>query len=205
MGVRKITNAGTKKNIGKFPSLKMRRNIWYESLLERDAMYLLEFDPEVISYREQEPRIRYWVDSKEHRYTPDLLVGRKHKKQIIEVKPKKALMDETYNLLFHIITPICREQGYEFVVWTEDGIRMQPRLEIVKTLWRYARTPLHPQHQIYCHEFFSARREAGLEETARFFASKKITKRVVFALIYWGIISIDLTTPIGPNSVLRLP
>ena len=40
--VRKVTNCGTKKNIGLFSSYKMQTGIWYESLLERDYMYLLE-------------------------------------------------------------------------------------------------------------------------------------------------------------------
>ena len=35
---RKISNTGTRKLIGKFPSLKTGRVIWYESLLERDYM-----------------------------------------------------------------------------------------------------------------------------------------------------------------------
>jgi hypothetical protein len=56
---RKITNAGNRKVIGKFPSLKMNRVIWWESQLERDYIYLLEIDPEVLSYSEQPFTISY--------------------------------------------------------------------------------------------------------------------------------------------------
>jgi hypothetical protein len=35
---RKITNSGTKKNIGLFASHKMRTGIWFEFLIERDYM-----------------------------------------------------------------------------------------------------------------------------------------------------------------------
>ena len=45
MPIRKIPKYGAQKNIGKFSSVKTGRVAWYESLLERDYMYLLDFDP----------------------------------------------------------------------------------------------------------------------------------------------------------------
>jgi hypothetical protein len=45
MPVRKIPRYGAQKNIGKFSSVKTGRVAWYESLNERDYMYLLDFDP----------------------------------------------------------------------------------------------------------------------------------------------------------------
>ena len=53
VGARKITNRGSKKVIGKFPSLKMNTTIWWESQLERDYIYLLEIDPDVTAYQGQ--------------------------------------------------------------------------------------------------------------------------------------------------------
>jgi len=47
------------KNIGKFASVKTGRIAWYESLLERDYMYLLDFDPDVTYWHEQPLKIRY--------------------------------------------------------------------------------------------------------------------------------------------------
>ena len=43
MSVRKIINKGNRKVIGRFPSLKLKRNVWWESQLERDYIYILEF------------------------------------------------------------------------------------------------------------------------------------------------------------------
>lgn len=205
MGVRKITNTGTRKNIGKFPSIKMKRNVWYESLLERDYLYLLEIDPDVLSYETQPLRIHYALNGKMHYYTPDLLVRRKNINQIVEIKPKKNISGEAYEQFFRIISSICREEGYEFVVLTEEKIRVQPQLENIKVLWRYARTPFTTKHQIYCHDFLSSKQEATIEELSRFLSSKSVAEQCVFSLAYWGVISIDLTTPIGPNTVLSLP
>ncbi|MBX9256270.1 hypothetical protein H1Q63_20465 [Desmonostoc muscorum CCALA 125] len=64
---RKITNTGTKKNIGRFFSFKMRSLVWYESLNERNYMYLLEIDPDVVSYKTQPFKISYILDDKVRR------------------------------------------------------------------------------------------------------------------------------------------
>lgn len=92
MGIRKITNGG-RKVIGKFPSIKMGRMIMWESQIERDYLYLVDFDVDVIFCQEQPLIVRYYNDSdgKIHNYTPDfLLIRRDNKKQVIEVKDEKT-------------------------------------------------------------------------------------------------------------------
>ncbi len=44
MAVRKITNKGSKKVIGKFASHKLQTTVWWESQIERDYIYLFEID-----------------------------------------------------------------------------------------------------------------------------------------------------------------
>jgi hypothetical protein len=204
MLARKISNAGTRNLIGKFPSLKMGRIVWYESLLERDYMYLLEIDSDVISYREQPGRIYYTLDGRRRHYTPDLLVERRREKQVVEVKPKKKAEAEEYRRLFRIATEICRREGYEFRVATDEMIRLQPRLNGAKLLYKYARTPIPPQHQIGCHEFFTVRQEAPLGEVTRIFASRGIGQQVIYALIFRGVLSVDLMRPLTRAAVVRL-
>lgn len=205
MLARKISNTGTRNLIGKFPSFKTGRVIWYESLLERDYMYLLEIDSDVISYREQPGRIYYTLDGRRHHYTPDLLVERKSEKQIVEVKLKKAAEKEKYRRLFCIARDACHREGYVFRVATDETIRLQPRLNGVKLLYKYARTVLLPQHQIGCHEFFTVKQEAPLGEVTQFFASRGIGQQVVYALIFHGVLSVDLMRPLTRDAVVRLP
>jgi hypothetical protein len=83
VGVRKITNAGSKKVIGKFPSIKMDAIIWWESQIERDYIYLLEIDPDVISYVGQPFKIFYTDLGKSRSYTPDFLVKRTKSAEIV--------------------------------------------------------------------------------------------------------------------------
>lgn len=206
MGVRKITNKGGKKVIGKFPSLKMERLVCWESQIERDYIYLLEFDPAVASYAEQPLRISYHLDGKERRYTPDFLVKRADKNLIVEVKREEAAKKEEMQQLFRVVSAICAHDHYEFVVVTDTMIRVQPRLDNIKLLTRYQRIPIHdPQYQIICNELFSKSSEVCLSEVMQFFASRNIGKQVVFSLLYWGVLAVDLTQLITAESVVSFP
>ena len=179
--------------------------VWWESLIERDFLYLLEFDQAVLSYREQPFRISYTFEGKRHVYTPDLLVQRTDKKQIIEVKPTKKLLNEDFIKFCRIISAVCQDQGYEFIVATDTAIRVQPRLNNIKLFWRYSRIPIHPQCHTYCREFFSGVpncRSASVEEILLFFSSKGFGSEVVYALIYWGHILIDLMVPFNETSIV---
>jgi hypothetical protein len=205
--VREISNKGGRKNIGKFPSLKLGRIVWWESLLERDFIYLLEFDGDVLSYAEQPFRIRYTLNGKRNSYTPDFSVNRKNKRQIVEVKLGKKAGEEHYVILFRIIAAICLNEGYEFVVATECDIRVQPRLDNIKLLWRYAKTPIHSYHHLLCREYFksaSASISTRLIDLISFFNSKGIGRDAVYAMLYRGVISTDLKVPLEETSVVRL-
>ena len=203
MSVRKITNKGTKKVIGYFPSLKMHRLVWWESPLERDYIYLLEFDPDVLHYKEQPQRISYHRNGKERHYTPDFLVIRANK-QIVEVKPEYQAAKEENIALFQAVAPLFHQEGYEFVVVTDTMIRTQPRLDNIKLLTKYARTSITPQHQIACHDFFASKDEVRLGGLIQFFAARGFEIQVVYALLYWGIIAIDLMKPIESSSIVYI-
>src|SRR5215216_2118746 len=102
---RKVIRKGTRRVVGKFPSVKPRRKlVHWESQLERDFYYLLEIDPNVVSFREQPLRIEYILNGKLHYYTPDVLVERKQKIQIVEVKPKSKV--EKYVEVFRIASQV---------------------------------------------------------------------------------------------------
>lgn len=206
MSVRKITNKGGKKIIGKFPSLKMGRLICWESQIERDYIYLLEFDPAVISYAEQPLRVSYHLDGKERHYTPDFLVKRTDKSLIVEVKQEDEAQKEENQHLFQIISAICARNNYEFVLVTDSMIRVQPRLDNIKLLTRYQRTPINdPHYQIICYELFSKNPEVCLSDVTQFFALRDIGKQVVFSLLYWGVLAVNLMQPIEADSIVYFP
>jgi hypothetical protein len=181
----------------------MGRNIWNESILERDLIFQMEYDRDVVSYREQAVRIFFELDGKRRFYTPDFSCElRNRRPQIIEVKPK-AKLSSWFKQLYRIITPICDREGFDFLVYTEFQIRIQPLLDNIKCLWKYARTPIYPFHQVLCHDCFSTRTQRTLCEVFEFFAKRAVDKQVVLALLYWGVISTDLMIPLGADSPVR--
>jgi len=204
--VRKIPNRGAKKNICKFFSVKMNKRLWSESLAEEDYKYLLDFDSQVDSFEEQPFRIRYVLDGKTRYYTPDLLVLRKDgRRLVVEIKPASKIVTPKNDLLFRIAAALCEAEGYEFVVVTVEMVRQQPRLSNVKALWKYARTRLHPQHQIYCAELFLTREQITLGEVFEFFESKGQGKQIVYGLLFWGALSFDVMQPLGFDSCITYP
>lgn len=203
MGVRRPTNGG-RKNIGKFPSLKNRRAIWYESLLERDYMYLLEIDPDVISFDSQPFRIRYFIDKEPHHYTPDIRVVKKNITEIVEVKPERKTLEAEFISLVKRIAPICAREGFKYRVATEATIRMEPRLSNIKVLFKYCRTDITFQDQADLYRFFSTRKEATVKEIQEFLLPSDQAKQITYALIFWGLISTDLNKVINPGSLVHL-
>ena len=208
MPVRKIPRYGAgRKNLGKFASVKTGRVAWYESLLERDYMYLLDYEGDVSYWHEQPLRMRFSHGGKVHRYTPDLEVHRASQKQLIEVKPKHQVDSGKWDVLFRAASSICEEEGYEFLVLTDEVIRMQPRLENVKLLWKYARTPVLPQHQIICSQFFQSRNDelVTLGDLVQLFTRKHLPKQTLYCLLFWGALDFDLMQPLDQDSPIILP
>lgn len=184
----------------------MNKRLWSESLAEEDYKYLLDFDSMVDSFEEQPFRIRYVLDGKTRHYTPDMLVLTKDgRRLVVEVKPKSKVSTPKNDLLFRIVTALCEAEDHKFVVVTVEMIRQQPRLNNVKALWKYARTRLHPQHQIYCSELFLTREKVTLGEVFEFFESKGVGKHVVYALLFWGALSFEVMQPLGFDSFITFP
>jgi hypothetical protein len=207
MGVRKVTN-NRFKSIFLFPSLKMGKQVWADSPLEEDYLHLLDPDGEVTFFKEQPLKIYYTLAGKSriYSYTPDFLVRRGDKIQIVEVKPITKVYDAKNQLLFRIATRACREKGYDFIVVTDEFIRRQPRLDNLKAFRRYATIPVgSPRLHLYCHDFFSSTPEARIDELARFFESKRVSKGTVYSLLYWGVLHIDLMKPVGGDSLVSYP
>jgi hypothetical protein len=214
VSVRRPSNrGGVRKNIGKTPSLKAGRPVWWESLLERDYIVLLEFDPDVIAFVEQPFRVRYSFEGRVRHYTPDFLVERKNKWQVVEVKSKEKASSEAFRLFRLSAEPeILKgtrkfmaaddERTCEFVVATEDKIRVQPRLENVKILRGYARTPFLPGHAVLCRRFLRENEGASIADLVAALSDGGATLPVAYSLIYHGILVVDLNSPLDPQSVV---
>lgn len=201
---RKVTNSGTKKNIGLFSSYKIQASQWYESLIERDYMYLLECDPDVAKYQSQPLTIVYNLGTKQRRYTPDFLVERTNRKQIIEVKPASKVLDEKNQTLWKCVAPIFNSYGWEFIVVTDEMIRVQPLLSNLKLLYKYVREPLTPQIYIDCHNYFKNQTGVSIEDALTQLANQQFTMKTFLKLILVGVLETDLMKPICLKSQIKI-
>jgi hypothetical protein len=125
--------------IGKFPSLKLGRMVGYQSLIERDFIYLLDFDATVTMYAEQPLSLYYKDGSKQRRYTPDFSFSYNDQTYLIECKHHAFTQPEENQVKWAAAKQWCHENGARFIVVTEVEIRGGHRLENVKLLTDYAR------------------------------------------------------------------
>lgn len=202
VGVRKISNTRSKKVIGKFPSRKMNTAVWWESQIERDYIYLLEADREVVAFRGQPFRVEYFLDGIKKTYVPDFYVERKRKKQVVEVKPASKVGSKKNRDIFRCVSQVCERNGYEFIVVTDKDIRIQPRLDNVKLLFKYSRTPL--SHFVVS-EVERYLREKGSSTPGELLGRiEGATIEQLLAMAYHGYVDVELTAPIGPESLVSL-
>lgn len=144
---KKVRDIPLKENSlsGKIISQKNDSVIEFESSLERDFIYLLEFNNDVSSYCEQPIKL-----SKENQfYTPDFYVNYfERKSELIEIKYSTDLLInlEAYQKKFQIAREYCKENNIIFKVLTEVEIRTQ-YLENAKFLLRF-RSNFNVGHQI---------------------------------------------------------
>lgn len=150
MPVRKVSNRGG-NIIGSFPSIKMGRMVAFESLLERDYLYLLDYDPDVERFEEQPLTIEYCHDGKMLHYTPDFRLVERGCDVLVECKLDKFSNTDENRRKFAAARDWCTQHSWEFRVVTDRQIRAGFCLQNVKLLTRYARQTVAPaiQGRIY--------------------------------------------------------
>lgn len=107
---------------GNFISVKNNTHIEFESQLERDYIYLLEFDSKVEQYIEQPLRLEYFDSNNRRFYTPDFYIKYLDGTEIVvEIKQKKDLEENfhLYKKKFKAMEDFCLKNNMAFYVKTE--------------------------------------------------------------------------------------
>ena len=140
MPVRSVSNHGRKNIIGEFPSLKMNRMVQFESSIEWDFIYLLDYVPAVFQFEDQPLVITYEHEGKQRPYTPDFLVVFKNgQRALIECKPEKFVGNEDNQRKAQAAQAWCTAKRWTFHVVTDTDLRSDHRVENVKLLTQHAR------------------------------------------------------------------
>lgn len=210
MPVRKIPK-NYRSVTGTFPSHKNKRNIFYESLLERDFCLLLEFNDDVISYEEQPFKIYYQRSNSTYRYTPDVLV---HYNPILnklpcvfevkmsnEIKEKKVFFEEKFNQIEKYINV----NDLDFKMFTELNID-KIYLENAMFLYRYKDL----NNQIFSKnilEKINLLKEISVSDFLDKFSSNKFEQMeilpYIWQLIFLKKIHIDMYSKITNSSIIK--
>lgn len=131
--------------IGLFPSIKLGRMVAFESLIEQDYLYILDYEADVVAFEEQPLTIPYAWQEKQREYTPDFLVRRQTGCQLVECKPTALVSSEDNQRKFAIAREWCKSKEWSFAVVTDRELRNGVRLANIKLLTQYARLAIVPE------------------------------------------------------------
>jgi|TARA_A100001391_G_scaffold71668_1_gene45731 hypothetical protein len=120
--------------------------IKWDSQIERDLLYYLEFDDDVIEYFEQPIKFKYLHNHTYHYYFPDYEIRRKStsKLKYVELKPESELLKNEIRLKYETIATAMDEAGHDFEIITEKSLREEPRFSNLKLLNKYYRDKACP-------------------------------------------------------------
>lgn len=104
--------------------------------------------------------------------------------------------------MFQRVAPVLHQDGYEFIVVTDQMIRVQPLLRNTKLLHKYAKLRVSNEHLIYLTDLFAGREEILLGELITLLGPKGVYRQEVFALLRHGILSLDLGKEINNDSLV---
>jgi hypothetical protein len=198
MLARKVVTRSGRKIRGYFPSRKMERMIEWESLLERDAILLMEFSSGIKYYREQPERIVYYADQEQREYYPDFEISLFGDSVAhIEVKPFAQLQRrKVSDKLSHVLNHYER-LGRQFLVLTDERIRRQPLLNNLSRLQYFNRPgyPIDGVRERYYWRF-------GNAATTFAEAITELGESAVMTLLAYGVLSCDLEQPYASANVI---
>lgn len=212
MPVRKVSNRGG-NIIGSFPPQIKGEKVRYESTIERDLVYFFKFDPTVITYHAQ-PMVITGTDAEgnTHTYTPDFLVVRTDRKEIIECKPEALLNSSHAQQQIAIGSEWAANNNHDFAIVTDTNLHAGHTLENLKILWRYSRQTVPTATLRRCIEYMERHPEGVSFQDLALYLSTVATQAAqqpfmqapfIYNMLFRHILSVELTVPFIPTTLLR--
>lgn len=151
MSVRKVHSNG-RTVVGYIHSKKCSHVIQFESYLEKEFLFLLQFDSNVISIGDQPVKIAYVKKGEDHEYTPDFLVKYSNgMKVFFEVKYTSDLEKNSrkYAAQFKAAKHYAVSEGALFRIITDKEIRTQYKRNVDFLItFRNSTADLNLQHNL---------------------------------------------------------
>lgn len=195
---------GRKSCTGWYQSIKAADGLPYESLLERDALLLLDFDRDVARFSVQ-PETFVWTEAgRQRRYTPDIRLEMADDRVIYrQVKLATRLAaDPTLGGRLSAIEAECAARGAQHEMWLDTDIRRQPRLSNVRRL-RAAVAVLAAENLPAIRTIIThLPSPSTLGAAAAALGGQAVHTNVVLGLVAIGDLVADLDRPLDENAVL---
>lgn len=198
---------------GHFPSIKNNTSIAFESKLEKAHFLSLEFDNEVISYKEQ-PQIEIFLNGKNQIYSADCYIKRSKnslkKDSIVEVKYTNELekKKDYFEKKFEAATISADNLNLNFEIYTEK-IHSEIYLDNLDFLYRYKLQHLENSYENQILELVNKHQKISAFDLANLISNKPIDYGIISNCI-WDLVckeklKSDLNyTKISMNSFLEL-
>ena len=199
MTIRDVVNRSGRGFRGYFPSRKMKEMIGWESILERNAIYLFEFSPGVVSYCGQ-PELVYYPDGTELRkYYPDFKITTTGGISVrIEVKPSSKLMQKKHADKYRTIATHYQLQGWHYQILTEQEIQREPLFSNLKKLKRHHR----PTKEL---PRFLSQITSALKHGPQPLGVLEMNEAAIWRLLALGYLRCDFAAPITASTLISLP
>ncbi|MDP5033105.1 Tn7 transposase TnsA N-terminal domain-containing protein [Paraglaciecola sp.] len=135
---RKLTKSAI-NNIHRFASFKNNSFVEVESTLEFEACFHFEFSKKITRFESQPIGYEYKLGGKVRRYTPDFLIQfSSGELMYYEIKPFNKTVGEEFLGEFQAKQLEAKHRGIKLGLITDREIRINPLLNNLKILHRYA-------------------------------------------------------------------
>jgi len=208
--VRKIP-VQTRSVAGYFYSVKNKRNIDFESQLEKKFYLMFEFDDEIERYQEQPVKVETVLFAKKITYIPDCLIYFKQelnkKPLLVEIKYLKEISEKKEKIINKVkaVSKYSKENGLMFKIFTDKKIN-ETYIDNIKFLYRYSEKPkLNGKYDEYEIKICSAlyRNNLRVNELLNIVAlndsEKIIILPVIWHLVFKKKLSLNLYNPLTNN------
>jgi len=192
---------------GTFPSEKLGRPVHFRTTVERDYLYYLEHDPDVVTYQERPFPVADPAQSMSVRqYTPTFLVVRRMGPELVECAAKEPVAGTRQP--HDISRAWAAANHHRFTIVTGTTLRAGHRLANLQLLWRFRQHRLPPLWTTRCLAVLSEH-PGGLplaDLAARLrpdtVGERPSVEAYLYHLLWRRVLVADLDRPLTPDSIL---
>lgn len=207
----------TRSVAGYFYSFKNKRNIDFESQLEKKFYLTFEFDDKIETYQEQPVKINAVLNGRKISYFPDCIIYFKpelrQKPLLIEIKYAKEIKEKKEKIInkIKVVSKYSKENGFVFKIYTDKRLD-EIYIDNIKFLYRYFEKPkLNGRYAAYENKIFEILTGSGgiaINGLLDYIAENNIEKMTILPLVWHltcrKILLTDLNKPLSNSSLITL-